>query len=120
MEPARTFRDLIAWRKAHEFVMLVYKYSASFPSDEKYGLTSQIRRASVSVAANISEGFVKKGTKDKIRFLNIAQGSLEECKYYLILSLDLGFGPNEVLGELSEEVSKLLHSYINYLQNQRS
>jgi four helix bundle protein len=83
--PAQTFRDLIVWQKAHEFVLGAYKLSKEFPREEVYGLTSQFRRAAVSIAANIVEGFKKKGQHDKARFLNIAQGSLEECRYYLIL-----------------------------------
>lgn len=80
-KPAKTFEDLIVWQKAHQFVLLTYKYTSSFPQEERYGLTSQYRRAAVSIAANISEGFKKRGKADKARFMNIAQGSLEECKY---------------------------------------
>lgn len=68
----------------------IYKLSQGFPREEMYGLTSQFRRAAISVAANIAEGFKKRGQSDKARFLNIAHGSLEECRYYLILSADLG------------------------------
>jgi len=74
---ARTFQDLLVWQKAHEFVMGVYCYSAGFPKSETYGLASQFRRAAVSVPANIAEGFRKAGRPDKVRFMNIAQGSLE-------------------------------------------
>jgi four helix bundle protein len=81
-EPAKTFEDLVVWQKAHQFVLAVYRVSRSFPRSETYGLTSQFRRAAVSVAANIAEGFRKRGKADKIRFLNIAQGSLEESRYY--------------------------------------
>ncbi len=62
-----------------------------FHKEETYGLTSQLRQAAVSIAANIAEGFKKKGKPDKVRFMNIAQGSLEECRYYLILAKDLGY-----------------------------
>ena len=81
MKPARTFKDLLVWQKAHKFVLESYAYSKGFPKEEIYGLTSQYRRASVSIAANIAEGFKKRGQKDKARFMNIAQGSLEECRY---------------------------------------
>ncbi|MEO9884731.1 MAG: four helix bundle protein [Balneola sp.] len=111
MKPARTFKDLLVWQKAHKFVLESYAYSNGFPKEELYGLTSQYRRASVSIAANIAEGFKKRGQKDKARFMNIAQGSLEECRYYLILAQDLGYGSTEKLNELLEEVSKMLSSY---------
>ncbi len=89
-KPAKTFQDLIVWDKAHQFVLSVYRLSNNFPKNEMYGLTSQIRRAAISIPANIAEGFKKKTKPDKARFLNIAQASLEECRYYLILIKDLG------------------------------
>ncbi|MBA2732330.1 MAG: four helix bundle protein [Acidobacteria bacterium] len=109
--PAKSFEDLIVWQKAHQFVLSVYNYSDYFPQKEIYGLTSQFRRAAISIAANIAEGFKKKGRNDKARFLNIAQGSLEECRYYLVLAKDLGYGDNPVLLPQLEEVSKLLEKY---------
>lgn len=109
--PARTFRDLVVWQKSHGFVLAAYKLSKSFPRDEMYGLTSQFRRATVSIAANIVEGFKKQGQHDKARFLNIAQGSLEECRYYLILIADLQYGDTGELNEQLEEVSRLLTAY---------
>jgi len=111
--PARHFQDLIVWQKAHEFVLLIYRYSESFPKNELYGLTSQLRRSAVSVPSNIAEGFKKKTKPDKVRFLNIAQGSLEECRYYLILAKDLGYGETSKLMEKLEEVSKLLEGYVS-------
>ncbi len=108
---SKIFTDLIVWEKAHQFVLAVYKFTSKFPKSELYGLTSQFRRASVSIAANIAEGFKKKGKADKARFMNIAQGSLEECRYYIILSRDLEYGENQYLTTMLEEISKLLHSY---------
>lgn len=119
LEPAKSFRDLILWQKAHEFVLSIYSYTSDFPKNEIYGLTSQFRRAAVSVAANIAEGFIKRTPPDKLRFLNIAQGSLEECRYYIVLSRDLKFGDNGHLENQAEEVSKILNSYmkaINFTQ----
>ncbi len=109
--PARCFEDLIVWQKAHQFVLTVYRFTESFPKSELYGLTSQLRRAVVSIPANIAEGFKKKGRADKARFMNIAQGSLEESRYYLILSRDLGYGDSSGLNSQLEEVSKLLEAY---------
>jgi len=111
--PAKTFRDLVVWQKAHAFVLGAYRISRGFPRDEIYGLTSQFRRAAVSIAANIVEGFKKKGQPDKARFLNIAQGSLEECRYYLTLIADLNYGETGTLNDQLEEVSRLLTSYTN-------
>ena len=109
--PAKNFRDLIVWQKAHQFVLSVYSISNNFPKTEMYGLISQIRRAAVSVPANIAEGFKKKTKPDKIKYMNIAQGSLEECRYYLILAKDLGYGDTSLLMSQLEEVSKLLEAY---------
>ncbi|MBO3461448.1 four helix bundle protein [Aetokthonos hydrillicola Thurmond2011] len=112
-QPARTFQDLIVWQKAHQFVLSVYEFTSHFPKTEIYGLTSQFRRATISIAANIAEGFKKKGVADKVRLMNIAQGSLEECRYYLILSNDLKYGGTSELMLQLEEVSRLLTSYAN-------
>jgi four helix bundle protein len=109
--PAKSFEDLVVWQKAHQFVLMTYRFSDEFPRRETYGLTSQLRRAAVSIPANISEGFKKKGRADKARFLNIAQGSVEECRYYLILARDLGYGDGAELKRILEEVSKLLEAY---------
>jgi four helix bundle protein len=112
---AKNFQDLLVWQKAHQFVLSVYHYSDYFPQKEIYGLTSQFRRAAISIPANIAEGFKKKGKTDKARFMNIAQGSLEECRYYLILAKDLGYGDNPELMPLLEEVSKMLGKYVAVL-----
>lgn len=108
--PARSFQDLIVWQRAHQFVLGVYGLSKHFPHEEVYGLTSQFRRAAISIPANIAEGFKKRGRLDKVRFMNIAQGSLEECRYYLILTRDLNYGETALLVGQLEEVSKLLGS----------
>jgi len=97
LDPARTFRELIVWQKAHQFVLEIYRYTRSFPKEEIYSLSSQFRRAAVSTPANIAEGFKKRSKSDKARFMNISQGSLEECRYYLILAEDLGYGDSRLL-----------------------
>jgi four helix bundle protein len=119
-EPAKSFQDLIVWQKAHEFVLAVYRYSNRFPKTESYGLTSQFGRAAISIPANIAEGFKKKSLMDKVRFMNIAQGSIEECRYYLILANDLEYGDRTELTSQLEEVSKLLNSYIKRIQERNS
>lgn len=115
--PELTFQDLIVWQKAHEFVVLVYKFTKLFPKEEIYTLTSQLRRSSISIPANIAEGFTKKGKADKVRYLNIAQGSLEETRYYLILANDLGYCNFKDSQLRLEEVSKLLEAYSSSILN---
>ena len=111
LPPSRTFEDLIVWQKAHQFVLAVYRLSESFPSKELYGLTSQFRRAGMSIPANIAEGYKKSGRSDKMRFFNIAQGSLEECR------LTAGSSRRACpLQPLLEETSKLLESYSNAIR----
>ena len=108
---ARSFRNLLVWRKAHELVLAVYAFTAAFPKTETYGLSLQMRRAAVSVPANIAEGFRRRGKPEKARFMNIAEGSLEESRYYLILAQDLGYGDTAKLTGLLEEVSRMLGAY---------
>jgi four helix bundle protein len=115
--PAKCFEDLEVWQIAHQLALSVYRLSGNLPKSEKYGLISQIRRAAVSVPANIAEGFKKRGVRDKMRYYNIAQGSLEECRYYLILIRDLGYGdPKEVLAKVGS-IQNLLGTYIKKLMD---
>jgi four helix bundle protein len=118
--PSKSFQDLVVWQKAHQLVLGIYNYTSAFPKTETYGLALQMRRAAVSIPANIAEGFKKRGKADKARFLNISQGSLEESRYYLILSKDLGYGDNQLINNQLEEVSKLLNAYLISLLNSDS
>ncbi len=114
MQMTKSFKEIVAWQKAHAFVLQVYKTTRTFPSYERYGLCSQFERAAVSIAANIAEGYKKEGMADKLRFLNISQGSLEECRYYILLSKDLEYITLEqynMLNQSIEETSRLLTSY---------
>ena len=113
LKPAKDFRDLVVWQKAHQFVLQVYNLSKDFPQTEMYGLTTQLRKAAVSIPANIAEGFKRKTKPDKARFMNISQGSIEECRYYLILANDLGYGVTSKLMDDLVEVSKMLESYVS-------
>jgi len=117
---SKSFKELIVWQKAHQFVLAVYQMTKSFPKEEIFGLTSQFRRAAVSIPANIAEGYRKRGKADKVRFFNISEGSLEECKYYLILTKDLGYARIDQGNELAEEVSKLLNAYSNKILSSNS
>ncbi|MBN1817808.1 MAG: four helix bundle protein [Sedimentisphaerales bacterium] len=111
-QAAKRFEDLIVWQKSHVLVLTIYRLTKSFPTQEQYGLISQIRRSIVSVPANIAEGFRRLKKPDKARFLNIAQGSLEEVRYYMILSKDLGYLSNgdQIMMQI-EEVGRLLEGY---------
>ena len=113
-EAAKSFEDLIVWQKAHEFVLSVYRVTKVFPQEETFGLVSQFRRAAVSVPANIAEGFGKKSKPDKLRYFNISQGSLEECRYYVLLANDLGYlkDTSKEMVKQVMQVSKLLSGYI--------
>jgi four helix bundle protein len=111
MEKTKDFTELIVWQKAHQFVLEVYIMTKQFPREELFGITSQLRRAAISIAANIAEGYSKRAVKDKMRFLNIAQGSLSECRYYLILTRDLKYFTGTIAEGILEQVSKLLNSY---------
>jgi len=110
-EPAKSFQDLIVWQKEHAFVLQVYAVTRRFPKEERYGLSAQFRRAAVSVPANIAEGFRKQSKQDKARFLNISEGSLEECRYYLILAENLGCLHKRELWKLADEVGRLRNAY---------
>ena len=116
MGPARSFEDLEVWKRAHQFVLDVYKLTEVFPKHELYGLTSQIRRAAVSIPANFAEGFRRSSKPDKLRFYNIALGSLEECRYYLRLSSDLNYAETGDLRSRLEEISKMLTSYMGKIR----
>jgi four helix bundle protein len=109
--PARSLRDLFVWQKSHALALLVYRTTAGFPRAEQFGLTSQMRRAAVSVPANIAEAFGRSTRPEKARLLNIAQGSLDELRYYLVLSKDLGYSSAEGMAEAAEEVGRMLDSH---------
>lgn len=85
------YRDLTVWKHAHQIVLLTYRSARAYPSDERFGLVSQMRRAAISIAANIAEGFGRLHPHDKIKFYNYSQGSLEELSYYVLVSRDLGY-----------------------------
>ena len=107
------------WQKAHELVLQIYKVTSRFPKKEIYGLTNQIRRASASVPANIVEGYSRNSTKEYIKFLFNARGSLEEVRYFLYLAKDLQY-LSEVdytpLEESYKEVSKMLNRMLSTLK----
>jgi len=112
------FRKLIVWQRAHQWVLLIYKLTEKFPRHEMFGLVSQMRRAAVSVAANMAEGYAAGGKCQFGRYLDIAQGSLAEVEYYLILALDLKYitqSEYEQVESLRSETGYLLHRLIESL-----
>ena len=114
----KTFQDLQVWQKGHEFVLQVYKITQRFPDNEKFGLVNQLRRSAASICANIAEGG-KKSRKDYLRFLEISDGSLEETKYHLILSKDLGYISQEEfesLFDLANNIGRMLSSLMKGLR----
>ena len=120
MQATTSFQDILAWQYAHQFVIGAYNATKAFPEDEKFGLTSQFRRAAVSIAANIAEGYRKLSKADKLRFFNISQGSLEECRYYILLSKDLGYidaATHDHLVGLCNKASWYLNKYADGVVN---
>jgi four helix bundle protein len=110
---ARSFQDLTVGQESHQLVLKIYEMTARFPKEELFGLVAQMRRAAVSVPANIAEGFKKRGKNDKRNYYNIAQGSLEESRYYLILARDLGYCADiSGVWNLSNEVGRMLTALI--------
>jgi four helix bundle protein len=120
---AFSFKDIIAWQKAYEFVLLVYKVTKKFPDFEKHGLSSQFQRAAVSIIANIAEGSKKLSMADKLRMMNIAQGSLEECRCYIMLSKDLEYISEDEYNTLSYSIegsSYYLNAYCKAIREARA
>jgi len=118
-KPAQSFRDLAIWQKSHALVLEVYTLTKRLPKDELFGLVSQMRRAAVSVPANIAEGFKRRGKSDKARHMNIAQGSLEELRYFFILCGDLSYLPPDPVGDRLDEVARMLGSYTQSILDSR-
>ena len=116
-DAAQSFQDLRVWKEAHSWVLGIYRLTGGFPREELFGLSSQLRRAAVSVPANIAEGFGKRGVADKLRFYNIAQGSLNECTYYLILARDLGYADTGALLDQRNVIGRMLNAYMRAIKN---
>ncbi len=114
------FRDVKVWSKAHEMTLALYRVTRSFPNEELYGLTAQIRRAAVSIGANIAEGCGRRTRPDFARFLQIALGSASELEYHLVLAADLGFlgrAAHDQFAERVIEVKRMLFGFIRKLRS---
>jgi four helix bundle protein len=117
----RDFRQLRVWRAAHQLALSLYRTTRSFPKDERYGLTAQIRRAAASIGANIAEGCGRRGRRELGRFLVIAAGSASELEYHLILASDLEMLDSQVYGRLAAElasVRRMLATFIRTISAQ--
>lgn len=117
---SQSFEQLLVWQKAHQYVIAIYQITKQYPKEELFCLVSQMRRAAISITANIAEGYIKIGLKDKLRFYNISQGSLEETRNFIILSQDLGYidcKDKDELNNQAAEVSRLLNGYCKGLIN---
>lgn len=116
----KSFTDLSAWKKGHELVILIYKTTKQFPSEERYSLTDQIRRCTVSITSNIAEGFSRKSNKEKLQFYHTSLGSLTELQNQLLIAKDVGYLNKEdfkLIANLTIEVSKLVNGLIKYIRN---
>src|SRR6185437_1198083 len=117
----RNYRDLQVWSKAHNLTLELYRVSRSFPREEIYGVTSQLRRAAVSIGANLAEGCGRRTSTELARFVRIAMGSASELDYRLLLSRDLGFMAANEFASASAvliEVRKMLTSFLNSVEEQ--
>lgn len=115
----RDFRDLKVWEKSHQLTLAVYRVTATFPKEELYGLISQIRRASVSISANIAEGCGRHGEPELARFLQIAMGSASEFEYHLLLARDLGYLQASQYQDLVSEVIEVKRMMTSFIQKLR-
>ena len=122
MAAAKTFKDLLVWKRAHQFVLMTYKHTAGFPKSEVYGLSSQFRRAAVSIAANIAEGYGRFHYQENIQFCRVARGSLIETFDHLTVALDECYIVQEKFDNLFkkyEELIKMINGYISYLKKRK-
>ena len=119
----KTFKDLVVWQKAYQLCLNVYRITAPFPNEEKFRLTSQLRRAAVSIPSNIAEGYGRKTNPDSIKFLYVSYGSIREQETQIMLAEDLGYmenGPRQNVLNITVEVERMLKGLITSLENTSS
>lgn len=119
----QSFEQLIVWQKAHQYVLSIYRITKQYPKEEIFSLVNQMRRAATSITANIAEGYILIGSKEKLRFYNISQGSLEETRNFIFLSKDLDYISEEdkkLLSNQTSEISRLLNAYCKGIINELS
>lgn len=119
MTSIKSFHDLEIWKLSHQLVLEVYKISKIFPKEENFRITSQLLRAAYSIPSNIAEGMGRYSRKEFVNFLTIARGSVEECKYFILLAKDLGYLSEIIFAELTlkyDSLCKMINSLINSLK----
>ncbi|MGC4022212.1 MAG: four helix bundle protein [Cyclobacteriaceae bacterium] len=116
----KNYKDLKVWEKAHQATLLVYEITKKFPTDEKFNLISQIRRAATSIPTNIAEGCGKFTDKDFANFLQVSLGSTHEVEYLLLLSCDLGYLEKEQFNSLTKEISEVKAMLISLIKKVRT
>ena len=114
-----TYKDLVVWQKAHQLVMTVYKLSLDLPQDEQYALAQQIKAAALDVATNIVKGYKRYGKQEKLNILNIAQSSLENLKYLLLLITELGYADTSEEEMDADEVSRILNGFLKSIREKQ-
>ena len=117
----RDYRKIVAWQRAHDLTLRIYKTTQQFPGHEQFGITSQLRRAASSVPANIVEGSARDTKRDYLRFLSMARASLKEVEYFLLLAHDLGYIPTPEHEAITQEINRVfaaLTGLINAVRNE--
>jgi four helix bundle protein len=112
---AKSFTDLLVWQEGHKLVLMVYTETKSFPKDELFGLTSQMRRSAVSITSNIAEGFSRQSYKEKVQFFSISLGSLTELQNQLLIAKDIGYLEKKKFSQLAEQsviLQKMMNSFV--------
>jgi four helix bundle protein len=117
---AKEFKDLMVWQKAKNLVLDIYLITDQFPKNELYALTNQFRRAAISIIANIAEGFTRTTIKEKIKFYNIALGSIQECRCFSILSTELKYADMEKQEDQFRQLALMLNKYISRIKENHS
>ncbi len=111
-----SFKELIVWQEAHKLVLMIYEITKKFPKDEIFGLSSQIKRAAISITSNIAEGFIRSGKKEKMQFNLYSKGSLIEVENQIITAKDVGYISQDEFNKIDSQITrvhKLLNAYIN-------
>jgi len=122
MDKIKSFTDLITWKESHKLVLMIYKVTKIFPRDELFGLTDQIRRASVSISSNIAEGFSRRSNSEKKQFYYLSLGSLTEVQNQILIARDVGYIENKTFKEIANQtviVGKLINSLLKYIKSEK-
>lgn len=116
----KDYQTLEVWRRSHQFVLEVYRLTRGLPAEEKYGLSSQLRRSASSIPANIAEGCGRSGDRELARFVEIAHGSASETEYHLLLAHDLNYIASDIHGPLADEIEQLKRMLGGFIRRLRA